>query len=155
MEIAYMLERGYEFVVIDILDFVIAMFPLLWFREDYRPDATVLRQLLDAPRAAGAPPLLGRRWVTGQTSLYLAAVKGAEATVVKLLHAAGEDVNAASWSQRMTPLHAATANGFVDTVRALLECRADASLKESKGWTALGLAKAHGRNDVVALLSQM
>ena len=76
---------------------------------------------------------------------------------VRLLIAAGADVNAAMTDDlKMTPLMIAAAWGLGDVVRALLEAKADVSLKSADGKTALHFAaesvetleiRQHGEGD--------
>lgn len=59
--------------------------------------------------------------------------------------------DAASYTAR-TPLHAAAANGYVETVKELLAMGADKTLLDAKGKSALDLARARECEECIALL---
>ena len=86
----------------------------------------------------------------GDTPLHDAAYRG-YADVVKLLLAAGADVNAKD-SFGDTPLHAAAINGQADVVKLLLAAGADVNAKGWIGYTPLHHAAYDGHADVAKLL---
>mmetsp|Transcript_65512 Transcript_65512/g.202712 ORF Transcript_65512/g.202712 Transcript_65512/m.202712 type:complete len:80 (+) Transcript_65512:21-260(+) len=51
-----------------------------------------------------------------------------------------------------TPLHAAAANGYTETVKELLAMGADKSLLDAQGRSALDLARTHECDEVITLL---
>uniref|UniRef100_A0A7S1LAD9 Uncharacterized protein n=1 Tax=Alexandrium catenella TaxID=2925 RepID=A0A7S1LAD9_ALECA len=63
-----------------------------------------------------------------------------------------EFVNDPATYTARTPLHAAAANGFVETVKELLAMGADKTLVDAQGKTALDLARVRESDDVIALL---
>ncbi len=111
--------------------------------------------------AHGADPNIPQLW--GVTPLMAAANFGsneidtrgrfktqAEAIEsIKLLAAAGADVNAKDERQGGTALHAAALWGWDDVVKTLVSLKADLNAKDNKGMTpydaALGRAGGHGR----------
>lgn len=138
-------------------------------------DVPVIKLLL----AHGADPNLPQLW--GVTPLMAAANFGsneidtrgrfktqAEAIEsIKLLAAAGADVNAKDERQGGTALHAAALWGWDDVVKTLVSLKADINAKDKKGMTpydaALGRAGGHGRGgtrieirqSTAALIKQM
>ena len=74
----------------------------------------------------------------GCTSLYLAANSGHE-EAVKMLTAAGSNVNVAAARTRFTPLHVAAQAGHAEVVEALLQAGADTGLLNKAGKTPLTL----------------
>jgi ankyrin repeat protein len=111
--------------------------------------------------AHGADPNLGQLW--GITPLMAAANFGsneidtrgrfktqAEAIEsIKLLAAAGADVNAKDERQGGTALHAAALWGWDDVIKTLVSLKGDLNAKDKKGMTpfdaAMGRAGGHGR----------
>jgi ankyrin repeat protein len=138
-------------------------------------DVPVIKLLL----AHGADPDLPQLW--GVTPLMAAANFGsneidtrgrfktqAEAIEsIKLLAAAGANVNAKDERQGGTALHAAALWGWDDVVKTLVSLHADINAKDKKGMTpydaALGRAGGHGRGgtrieireSTAALIKQM
>lgn len=53
-----------------------------------------------------------------------------------------------------TPLHAAAANGFLETIRELLSLGADPMRRDAQGKAAVDLAQRRGFDEVVALLQE-
>ena len=120
-------------------------------------DVPAIKALL----AHGADPDLPQLW--GITPLMAAANFGsneidtrgrfktqAEASeAVKLLAAAGANVNAKDERQGGTALHAAALWGWDDVVKTLVSLKADLNAKDKKGMTpydaAMGRAGGHGR----------
>lgn len=92
----------------------------------------------------------------GHTPLYhvaneCAAPGGAE--VVRILVKSGANVNACGGVQRCTPLHMAARRGNVEIANALLECGADAVLKDKRGDTPLQRAINCRKKEVANLLT--
>jgi hypothetical protein len=78
----------------------------------------------------------------GRTALMYAGING-QTRLMKLLIAKGADVNAvAQGFNRVTPLIASVLFGDPNAVRLLLEHGADASTRDSQGWTALSWAES-------------
>lgn len=86
----------------------------------------------------------------GWTALHLAALRG-KVGAIKLLAAAGADLNKASHSKQ-TPLHLAALEGRRATTAALLSLGADASVPDAGGCSPLHLAAAGGHVEVCDLL---
>lgn len=95
----------------------------------------------NVPDAGGHPPL------------YSAANECAEASgVVRLLVAAGAEVNARTGVTAATALHMAARRGHLEVARTLLELGADARIPDRKGDTPLDRAVKCRRQDVAELL---
>ena len=92
----------------------------------------------------------------GHTPLYYVANEcsapdGVE--VVRILVKSGANVNACDGVQRCTPLHMAARRGNVEIANALLECGADAALKDKRGDTPLQRAINCRKKEVANLLT--
>ena len=89
---------------------------------------------------------------TKTTALYYAVLCGFSGLAKHLIVARGEDVNAKCGSHG-TPLHAASYEGHLDTVRLLLDHGADANTRGNKAWgTPLCSAYNRGHLEVMRLL---
>ncbi len=71
-----------------------------------------------------------------------------------LLLAHGADPNARRNNSRRTPLMEAATSGNTALARALLEKRADRTLKDARGKTALDFAREYNRRKIVDLIKQ-
>lgn len=109
--------------------------------------ATLLRLGVDAdvPGRGGHPPLYN---VANECSFESGPA------LAKALIAAGARVNAQSGVTRATALHMAARRGHLEIARALLDCGASLSLRDSKGDTALQRAINCRRREVAELLRQ-
>jgi ankyrin repeat protein len=83
--------------------------------------------------------------------LLHASAEGDREQVVKLLDE-GMDVNGRSPFVRTTPLILAAWNNHIDTVRLLLDRKADVNAKDITGWTALHAAAFGGHTEIMQLL---
>lgn len=101
--------------------------------------------------AAGADP--HRRDDDGETPAHGAAIH-ASADIMRLLIAAGADVNVASTIQRETPLHVAARWGHLETIAALLEAGASVDALNHKKKTPEQWARAFAHPEAAALLKQ-
>ncbi|KAK4191017.1 hypothetical protein QBC35DRAFT_488009 [Podospora australis] len=84
---------------------------------------------------------------SGRTALRQAATRGFDDVVLKLTRAAEERNDAAGLAidaqdakKGMTALHRAASGGHLESVRLLLQAKADTTIKDSRGRTALVLA---------------
>ncbi|XP_066534391.1 cyclin-dependent kinase 4 inhibitor B [Hoplias malabaricus] len=74
------------------------------------------------------------------------------ARVARLLLSHGADPNVQDASTHATPLHDAARGGFQDTVRVLLEFKADPELRDSRGHTAAERAREHGHEHTAEII---
>ena len=111
-------------------------------------DVTALRALL-----AKEPSLLHSRNAEGSTGLHAAI---AHLDAVRLLFQHGADPNARDLGDNAYALHFAAANGYLETVRALLDAGGDVhGFGDLHQADVIGWAAGHSANrDVVALLLQ-
>ena len=89
--------------------------------------------------------------VEGRTPLYQAASMGDGLAIVKLLLASGADPNIAIAIGR-TPLMAAAGRGDLETMRVLVEAKAQVDVRNGAGETALILAAGDGDPQAVRFL---
>ena len=75
--------------------------------------------------------------------------------VVRVLLEHGADPNVAERSTGATPLHDAARTGFLETVRLLVEARADPQARDSAGCLPVDLARQNGHAEVVAFLEPL
>lgn len=75
--------------------------------------------------------------------------------VAQLLLKHGADPNVADRRTGSTPLHDAARTGFVDTVRLLVQFRADPQARDSTNYRPVDLAREHGHTDVVYFLESL
>jgi ankyrin repeat protein len=87
----------------------------------------------------------------GNYPIHVAAVRGAIDELEALI-AGGADVNVVG-ELGNTPLHEAVDQNQVEAVRLLLAHGASPNVKNEWGSTPLDIARMHGREDVVALLT--
>lgn len=142
IEVLYLKQRGYPFVVVDIEDFCHGMFMLRGL-VDWE-DWPSMEQLLRSPRKFGSPPLTGIRDENGHLALHRAATE-APAHIIELICKAGEDVNDKAWAcdeseVGWTPLHYAVAfecqssqPSHAGMVKRLLDLRADPHAQAGNG----------------------
>lgn len=91
---------------------------------------------------------------TGRTPLHVAAEMGYEEIVAYLIDQ-GADVNSLGhWSCGTTPLHLAAKAGHEGVVRRLLSAGATVYIPDSRGRTALDVARAAGHTDIAKLLAE-
>eukprot|EP01043_Picozoa_sp_COSAG02_P066906 COSAG02_NODE_10565_length_1912_cov_34.194705_1_plen_323_part_10 len=90
----------------------------------------------------------------GTTGLMNAAGCGQRDVVEWLVRAPGIEIDAQSDYDGRTALHWAAYNGEADCVLVLLEAGASALLKDKQGRTALELAQAENKSEVVAVMQQ-
>ena len=87
----------------------------------------------------------------GMTALGCVAATEDNGEMVTTLLELGAEPNVPDRDGRTPLMHAATF-GFVDTVRALIDAKADVHARDAKGATAVDLAMAASQNEAVALL---
>lgn len=75
--------------------------------------------------------------------------------VARLLLSHGANPNVADRSTWTTPLHDAARSGFVDTVRLLVQNRADPQARDGLGCRPVDLAKQNHHGDVVDFLESV
>ena len=107
------------------------------------------RSTIDLLAAKGAD--VGWADEHGQTALHQAVYLGHAEVVRALGGTHGADLNAQD-NDGDAPLHYAAYYGRTTAARALLELGADASLRNKKGQTALGMAVHQGKHKVAQLL---
>jgi ankyrin repeat protein len=91
------------------------------------------------------------RNAAGMTSVHAAAYAG-HSDIVRLLAAKGGNLNDASNRFGVTPLHVASEENHVATVKTLLDLRADVSVVEINGYSALSRSGFREHWDVLKLL---
>ena len=67
----------------------------------------------------------------------------------------GAEPNVADRHTRATPLHDAARTGFLQTVRLLVENRADPGARDKTDCRPIDLARKHGHADVAAFLGSL
>ena len=87
----------------------------------------------------------------GETALQAAVIEG-HADIVKLLIKHDANVNAASDTGSVTPLHYAAGNGHADIVKLLIDHGADINVKDGGGYTPLRRADFADHPEVAKLL---
>ena len=87
----------------------------------------------------------------GEAPIHIAAGNGNE-RIVRLLLAAGADVNAAKLVSGHTALHIAAEAGHLKILRILVDAGADVNAELSGGETPLHLAAEKGHDDIVKML---
>jgi ankyrin repeat protein len=87
----------------------------------------------------------------GYPALSIAAGSG-DTTIVKLLLAAGANVNARSVNLNDTALASAAERGHPEIVRLLVQAGADVEAKDGSGWTPLFGAAMSGNSETVKIL---
>jgi ankyrin repeat protein len=87
------------------------------------------------------------------TALHAAAYAG-RTEPAKLLIEYGIDVDAQGPYNGYTALHDAIWQNNVETARVIIQAGADLTLRNHEGQTPLEMAKARGRNQIVAIIEQ-
>lgn len=123
---------------------------LLYERNIYYPNSKVSRLLL----MSGASPNV---FLPDNDTLVCKYASAGNNTLIQLLIQYGADVNSPNQRTRVTPLmYAVTAvnkqHQHVQTVRLLLECRADITLRDQRGHSVLVHAAQVKSNEIFALL---
>ncbi|GMI43124.1 hypothetical protein TrCOL_g9075 [Triparma columacea] len=94
----------------------------------------------------------------GHTPLHHCTFYGQARDAIKLLNSLSGKGNVgklavdAPDNRGWTPLMCAATNGFVDTVKTLLDCKADPKAKNKEGRTALHVAAGKGMDKIVKIL---
>jgi ankyrin repeat protein len=91
---------------------------------------------------------------TGQTidwRLHDAAMTGNIELAEKAI-ADGVDINSNYLKQRATPLHLASANGFLNIAILLVRHKAQINISDEMGWTPITIAAEQNNGDIVAFL---
>jgi uncharacterized protein len=107
----------------------------------------VIKALIEAGADVNAKSKLNR------TALMLSAVNGHTSTVNALL-AAGADINCKDTKFGTTPLMGAAVSGHMEILKALINKGAKLDEVSINGMTALDMAKARGRTEVVQILQE-
>jgi ankyrin repeat protein len=81
------------------------------------------------------------------------AASGSNHETVRVLLEAGADPNIRDKVEQFTALMFAAAEGQLEVVQTLLDHRADVTLRDVDGDTALDFASQNGHSDVARLLS--
>ena len=120
-----------------------------WEQAIRRGDVDTVRQLLDA----GAD--INFKDQHGQTGLMLAAMRG-HVDVVRLLVERGAELNVTA-KYTLSALMLGVINGHTEIVRILADAGADTAIRGTGapgfyGKTALDLAEAAGRKEIVSIL---
>ncbi|KAM4583884.1 cyclin-dependent kinase 4 inhibitor B [Odontesthes bonariensis] len=89
----------------------------------------------------------------GRTALQVMMMGSSPVARVLLEH--GADPNVAERSTGATPLHDAARAGFLETVRLLVEARADPQARDNAGCLPADLAKQNGHAEVFAFLEPL
>ncbi|KAK2918887.1 cyclin-dependent kinase 4 inhibitor B [Channa argus] len=89
----------------------------------------------------------------GRTALQVMMMGSAPVARVLLEH--GAQPNVADRSTGTTPLHDAARSGFLETVRMLVEYKADPQGRDNKNCRPIDLARENGHGDVVAFLEAL
>ena len=106
------------------------------------PSPKVIQALLDSPKTN-----VEARNSKDESPLMLAAIKGQQDVVVKLL-ARDADVNKTGWA----PLHYAASSGQLTIMKLLLDEGADPMMKNEQGMTAADFARRANRGDAATLI---
>ncbi|KAM4750047.1 cyclin-dependent kinase 4 inhibitor B [Anableps anableps] len=89
----------------------------------------------------------------GRTALQVMMM--GSSSVAQLLLNHGADPNVADSRTRTTPLHDAAREGFLDTVRLLVEAGADPQARDCENCLPIDLARRNGYTNVVAFLETL
>jgi len=154
VQVLYLRQKGYPFVVID----------MMYFCHDLQPGITAaaannfdfVEQTIMARRSIPVP-LSNVVDGSGRTMMHYAAIFGPSERLMRMLHDLGEDVNARQWScdehgAGWTPLHYAAKMGPPRMIRLPAEANADFHVKNQAGKTPMDLAR--GRREAERMMSQ-
>ncbi|KAL9247843.1 hypothetical protein vseg_021228 [Gypsophila vaccaria] len=119
---------------------VVSDFENPWWAAAKKADADALQRVIDADVSAGHVRDPDAVDADGRTALHFVSGLGSDACV-RVLAAAGADVDRRDASGGMTPLHMAAGYARADATRALVELGADPELEDAKGRTALKIAQ--------------
>ena len=97
------------------------------------------------------PAMRDARTGLGSTPLHLAATNP-DVTAVKVLLAAGADVNAKDMDGH-TPLHMAAYTNRIEAAKVLLEAGADVNAESSGGRTPLAMARKSRADELAGIIS--
>uniref|UniRef100_UPI0037E8CFCF cyclin-dependent kinase 4 inhibitor B n=1 Tax=Semicossyphus pulcher TaxID=241346 RepID=UPI0037E8CFCF len=89
----------------------------------------------------------------GRSALQVMMMGSTPVARVLLMH--GADPNVADCSTGHTPLHDAARTGFLDTVRLLVEFKANPQARDQANCRPVDLARGHGHTDVVVFLESL
>ncbi len=126
---------------------MLAFMPLrgsLYYKE-YTPHPQVIKALIEAGVDVNAQN------IKGETALYLAAKRG-DTEAVKMLLAAGAEVNTQDNYNKETPLNQAARRDHTEIVKALIAAGADVNAKDEDNSTALMSAAYCGKIEIVQML---
>jgi len=154
VQILYLKQKGYPFVVIDSMHFSRDLMPALSSAAANKFD-TVEQTIMS--RRSLPVPLSGVVDGSGRTMMHYAAIYGPSERLMRMLHDLGEDVNARQWGcdehgAGWTPLHYAAKMGPPRMIRLLAEASADFHAKNEAGKTPMDLAR--GRREAERMMSQ-
>jgi ankyrin repeat protein len=111
----------------------------------------LVRQVLSKPHEINSRS----NWASGFTPL-LTCVAGTDSLerqeIIKLLHAAGADLNLKDTEKGLTPLQYTALRNKPLCMKALISCGADIHITEGNGATALHGAVYHGNLEVIKIL---
>jgi ankyrin repeat protein len=98
-----------------------------------------------------------REWASGFTPLHV-CVSGTDSVdrqeIIKLLHAAGADINCKDLEKGLAPLHYTALRNKPLCMKTLISLGADLHITEVNGATALHGAAYHGNLDAVKVLME-
>eukprot|EP00944_MAST-04C_sp_MAST-4C-sp1_P003503 g3503.t1 len=120
---------------------------LLWVavHTELKDHDYLMHQMIDAGADVDA------RDLGGMTALAISAMNGHEACVKALLKR-NANPDLISYETRFSPLYLAAMNGYESIARDLVEAGADLAIKDSRGFTALDIAKRNGRRKIVSII---
>jgi len=154
VQILYLKQKGYPFVVIDSMYFSQNLMPALTNAAANKFD-TVEQTIMG--RRSLPVPLSGVVDGSGRTMMHYAAMYGPSERLMRMLYDLGEDANARQWDcdehgAGWTPLHYAAKMGPPRMIRLLAEANADFHTKNQAGKTPMDLAR--GRREAERMMSQ-
>jgi len=143
MEVLYLIERGYRFVVMPLKEFLVSMDPVGGCaRSAYHPGGVdrLAHVLAEVPKA-GAPPRRGVVDQCGRSPFHGLAEQPNPRRAFELIHQTREyDIDSRDFHAD-TPMMLAAQFGCAEQVEILLDLGADSTLKNARGYTSLALAE--------------